>query len=61
MLEIQANGFGPSIFSYGGDTFNTSIYLRRLSHFAQIQVSYATALGADPLSEKLIKEWHQFH
>ena len=31
MLEVQANGFGPAVFSYGGDTFNTAVYLRRCS------------------------------
>lgn len=59
MLEIQANGFGPAAFAYGGDTFNTSIYLRRCSRPQDMQVSYATALGNDPLSEKLMDEWRR--
>jgi 2-dehydro-3-deoxygluconokinase len=57
MLEVQANGFGPAAFAYGGDTFNTAIYLRRCSHPQDLKVSYATGLGNDPLSEKLMKEW----
>ena len=57
MLEIQANGFGPAVLSYGGDTFNTAVYLRRCSTPSVIQVGYATGLGDDPLSQKLIHEW----
>ena len=57
MLEVQANGFGPAVFSYGGDTFNTSVYLRRCSTPDAIDVSYATGLGTDPLSRSLLKEW----
>jgi hypothetical protein len=36
MLEVQANGFGPSVLSYGGDTFNTAVYLRRCAAPANI-------------------------
>lgn len=57
MLEVQANGFGPAALSYGGDTFNTAIYLRRCSQPQAIEVAYATGLGVDPLSEKLMSEW----
>ncbi len=58
MLEVQANGFGPAVFSYGGDTFNTAVYLRRCSRPVEIDVSYATGLGTDQLSQSLYKEWH---
>jgi 2-dehydro-3-deoxygluconokinase len=57
MLEVQANGFGPSVLSYGGDTFNTAVYLRRCAAPANIEVSYATGLGTDHLSQTLRKEW----
>ena len=57
MLEVQANGFGPAVFSYGGDTFNTAVYLRRCSKAEDIEVSYATGLGTDQLSRSLLKEW----
>ena len=57
MLEVQANGFGPCVLSYGGDTFNTSVYLRRCSSPAAIEVSYATGLGVDPLSKQLKQAW----
>jgi 2-dehydro-3-deoxygluconokinase len=57
MLEVQANGFGPAVFSYGGDTFNTAVYLRRCSKAEDIEVSYATGLGTDLLSQSLFKGW----
>jgi 2-dehydro-3-deoxygluconokinase len=57
MLEVQANGFGPSVLAYGGDTFNTSVYLRRCSAPDKIEVSYATGLGTDHLSQTLRQEW----
>jgi 2-dehydro-3-deoxygluconokinase len=57
MLEVQANGFGPAVFAYGGDTFNTAVYLRRCTNSADIEVSYATGLGTDQLSQSLQKEW----
>ena len=59
MLEVQANGFGPAAFAYGGDTFNTAIYLRRCSRPQDLQVSYATGLGNDALSQKLMTEWQR--
>ena len=57
MLEVQANGFGPAVFAYGGDTFNTAVYLRRCTNTEDIEVSYATGLGTDSLSQSLKKEW----
>ncbi len=57
MLEVQANGFGPAVFSYGGDTFNTSVYLKRCSNSVDIEVSYATGLGTDQLSQSLLQTW----
>ena len=60
MLEVQANGFGPCVLSYGGDTFNTSVYLRRCASRQAIEVSYATGLGVDPLSLQLKQAWNGF-
>jgi 2-dehydro-3-deoxygluconokinase len=57
MLEVQANGFGPSVLSFGGDTFNTSVYLRRCASSKAIEVSYATGLGVDSLSQQLKQAW----
>lgn len=57
MLEVQANSFGSAVLAYGGDTFNTAVYLRRCSSLENFQVGYATGVGQDPLSEKLLNEW----
>ena len=57
MLEVQANGFGPNVLSYDGDTFNTAVYLRRCASSKAIEVSYATGLGVDPLSQQLKTAW----
>jgi 2-dehydro-3-deoxygluconokinase len=57
MMEVQANSFGPAVLAYGGDTFNTAVYLRRCSKPDNIEVGYATGVGQDPLSEKLLNEW----
>jgi sugar/nucleoside kinase (ribokinase family) len=59
MLEVQANGLGPSVLSYGGDTFNTAVYLRRCSSPDKIEVSYTSGLGTDHLSQILRNEWEK--
>ncbi len=59
MLEVQAQGFGTAQFAYGGDTFNTAVYLQRCAADAQIEVHYATAVGEDTLSERLLQAWAQ--
>lgn len=57
MLELQGQAFGMLTQAYGGDTFNTAVYLARCGRAAGIEVSYATALGDDPLSEGLLQRW----
>ncbi len=46
MVELARGPDGRFGLSYGGDTFNTSVYLSR----AGCSVAYATALGDDPYS-----------
>ncbi len=50
MMEFRRGGDGRYDLAYGGDTFNTSVYLRRLG----IAVDYITALGADPFSDNIV-------
>lgn len=50
MVELARGTDRRFGLSYGGDTFNTAVYLAR----AGIDVSYATALGDDPYSGGLI-------
>ncbi len=47
MVELARGADGRFGLSYGGDTFNTAVYLAR----AGVEVAYATALGDDPYSD----------
>lgn len=56
MLELHGTAFGAMQQSYGGDTFNTAVYLARCGG-AALQTWYATALGDDTLSQELLRRW----
>ncbi|QTN30601.1 sugar kinase [Rhodoferax sp. AJA081-3] len=58
MLELHGTAFGAMQQSYGGDTFNTAVYLARCGGEA-LSVWYATALGDDGLSAELMRRWVQ--
>ena len=47
MVELAREPDGRFGLAYGGDTFNTAVYLAR----AGVSVAYATALGDDPYSQ----------
>jgi 2-dehydro-3-deoxygluconokinase len=47
MVELSRGSDGRFGLAYGGDTFNTAVYLAR----AEVPVAYATALGDDPYSD----------
>src|SRR5262249_2672627 len=47
MVELARGSDGRYSLAYGGDTFNTAVYLAR----AGVPVAYATALGDDPYSD----------
>jgi 2-dehydro-3-deoxygluconokinase len=50
MVELSRSTDARYGLSFGGDTFNTAVYLAR----AGIDAAYATALGDDPYSDALI-------
>lgn len=50
MVELARGDDGRFGLAYGGDTFNTAVYLAR----AGIDVSYATALGDDAYSDGIL-------
>ena len=50
MIELARGSDGRFALSCGGDTFNTAIYLAR----AGIDVAYATALGDDRYSDRVL-------
>ncbi len=58
MLELSGTAFGAMHQSYGGDTFNTAVYLQRCGAGA-LKTWYATALGDDGLSRELQRRWAQ--
>ncbi|MDO8321168.1 sugar kinase [Rhodoferax sp.] len=58
MLELNGTAFGAMQQSYGGDTFNTAVYLSRCGGEV-IKTWYATALGDDALSLELERRWAQ--
>ena len=50
MVELSRGSDGRYGFAFGGDTFNTAVYLAR----AGVPAAYATAMGDDPYSEGLM-------
>ena len=50
MIELSRGTDGRYGLGFGGDTFNTAVYLAR----AGVPVAYATALGDDPYSDSLV-------
>ena len=50
MIELTRGPDARYGLAFGGDTFNTAVYLAR----AGVDVAYATALGDDPYSDALI-------
>lgn len=54
MLELKGAVGGAARLAFGGDTFNTALYLARL----RLAPCYLTALGADPFSEEMLAAWH---
>jgi 2-dehydro-3-deoxygluconokinase len=54
MIELSGS---PLQRGFGGDTLNSALYLARLSQHNGLQVSYATAMGTDALSQTIIDAW----
>jgi 2-dehydro-3-deoxygluconokinase len=54
MIELREEADGRLSRGYGGDTFNTAVYLARLG----TQTDYITALGDDSWSDELIAAWN---
>ncbi len=57
MIELRGEAFGSKQEGFGGDTLNTAVYLARLSRGQRVDVGYATALGTDPLSARMLAAW----
>src|SRR5690349_22282707 len=50
MIELARGNDGRYGQAFGGDTFNTAVYLAR----AGVPAAYATAIGDDPYSDALV-------
>ncbi len=53
MIELIANQDGSARVGVAGDTYNTAVYLARALRGSDITVSYVTALGTDPYSDRI--------
>ncbi len=53
MIELSELADGRLSRSYGGDTFNTALYMARLG----VSVDYVTALGDDGWSDEMVAGW----
>ncbi len=54
MAELQATDEGLYRLGFAGDTLNTAWYMRALTRAADVTVDYATAVGTDSLSSKML-------
>lgn len=54
MAELQATDDGLYRLGFAGDTLNTAWYMRALARTADVTVDYATAVGTDSLSSKML-------
>jgi 2-dehydro-3-deoxygluconokinase len=54
MVEFRNCGARRYDLAFGGDTFNTAVYLRRLG----VAVDYITALGDDSFSDEIVSLCH---
>lgn len=50
MVELARGADGRFVLGFGGDTFNTAVYLAR----AGVATAYATQLGDDPYSHRIL-------
>ncbi len=55
MAELQLAKDGLYSLKFGGDTLNTTWYVRALSAADALEVEYVTAAGSDPLSGRLLE------
>ncbi|MGL5522893.1 MAG: sugar kinase [Aeromonas veronii] len=59
MIELNGAPFGAMNQSFGGDTLNAAIYLKRAigKGIESLSVHYITAVGVDPLSKGMVEYW----
>ncbi len=55
MLELIHREQGILALGYAGDTYNTAVYLSRLTDPRDVQVDYLTLVGDDEYSERMLR------
>ena len=55
MIELIVGVDGETSLGVAGDTFNTAVYMVKALSHANVNVSYVTALGSDPYSDRILK------
>ena len=56
MIELITRQNGQAGIGVAGDTYNTAVYLKKLSNKADIDISYITAVGTDKFSDRIFSE-----
>ena len=56
MIELIAHDNGQAQLGVAGDTYNTAVYMARALRGSGASVSYVTALGTDPYSDRILGE-----
>ena len=56
MVELYQNNEGLYKQTFGGDTFNCAVYLKRSLH--NVEIEYVTVLGKESLSTQMIDFFH---
>lgn len=59
MIELTHTGGRSLALGYAGDTFNTAVYLARLTRPSEVDVGYLTRLGDDEYSAGVLGAMHR--
>jgi len=57
MIELRHVDDDSLALGFGGDTLNTAVYLARYAGAVGATVHYVTALGQDPYSDAMVRQW----
>lgn len=59
MIELQEIAPGDTQQTFGGDTLNAAVYMKRLKNVFPANIDYVTALGTDGFSDKMVQFWEK--
>lgn len=54
MIEVISTQDGFAKLGVAGDTYNTAVYMQRALRGTDVSVSYVTAIGTDPYSQRIL-------